>query len=476
MELKKSFIRALAFAFAVPLVGAGDLRRLEHNHPDLLVDLGVGLWAWPLPMDFNGNGLTDLVVVCTDVPSNGVYFFENTGRLDAERGLPVFKGAVRLGDALDNPQVSYVGGKPVVTTPGKVYPRFKESVFAEGVEIPAPPVDLIHPAEGSVGAAPGRPRIRANQWRFFDFDGDGVQDLIVGVGFWGDYGWDDAYDQKGQWLNGPLRGLVYVLRNAGSDAEPVYDEPFPLLTTDGVPVEVYGRPSPSFADFTGDGKPDLICGEFRDGFTFFKNVGTRERPLYAPGRPLTHGDQILRMDLCMITPVAYDFTGNDWPDLVVGDEDGRVALLEHTGRVVDGMPLFLPPRYFRQEADAVKFGALVTPVGFDWNGNGRDDILAGNTAGEIGFIENLGGDPVRWAAPRLLEAGGEGIRIQAGPNGSIQGPAEAKWGYTTLTVADWDHDGLPDLIVNSIWGRVIWYRNIGTRTAPALAPAQAIEV
>ena len=34
------------------------------------------------------------------------------------------------------------------------------------------------------------------------------------------------------------------------------------------------------------------------------------------------------------------------------------------------------------------------------------------------------------------------IRIQAGPNGSIQGPCEAKWGYTTLSVADWDHDGL----------------------------------
>ena len=42
----------------------------------------------------------------------------------------------------------------------------------------------------------------------------------------------------------------------------------------------------------------------------------------------------------------------------------------------------------------------------------------------------------------------------AGPNGSIQGPAEAKWGYTTLNVADWDGDGLPDIVLNSIWGEV----------------------
>ena len=458
---------ACVYLCAMPFLGANDLQRLKYNHPGLLVDLGVGLWAWPLPMDYNENGLTDLIVVCTDTPSNGVYFFENSGYPDKDTGLPFFKAAVRLGDALDNPQVSYVGGKPVVTTPGKVYPQFNASVFAKGVEIPAPPANVIHPEEG---------RIRANQWRFVDFDGDGTQDLIVGIGFWGDYGWDDAYDENGQWQRGPLRGLVFLLRNSGTDAQPVYGDPQPLLTTDGIPVEVYGRPSPSFADFTGDGKLDLICGEFRDGFTFFQNVGTREKPLFARGRPLTNGDRVLRMDLCMITPVAYDFTGNGWPDLIVGDEDGRVAILEHTGRVIDGMPLFLPARYFRQQADAVKFGALATPVGFDWNGNGRDDILVGNTAGEIAFIENLGGEPVRWVAPRLLEAGGEVIRIQAGPNGSIQGPAEEKWGYTTLSVADWDHDGLPDLIVNSIWGKIIWYRNVGTRSQPQLAPAQPIEV
>jgi hypothetical protein len=64
----------------------------------------------------------------------------------------------------------------------------------------------------------------------------------------------------------------------------------------------------------------------------------------------------------------------------------------------------------------------------------------------------------------------------AGPNGSIQGPAEAKWGYTTLNVADWDGDGLPDILVNSIWGKVEWLKNIGTRTEPRLAEPQPIEV
>jgi hypothetical protein len=116
---------------------------------------------------------------------------------------------------------------------------------------------------------------------------------------------------------------------------------------------------------------------------------------------------------------------------------------------------------------------------FDWDGDRDTDIIAGNTAGHIAFIENLSGSGVarpRWAAPRLLEAGGRTIRIIAGPNGSIQGPAEAKWGYTTQTVSDWDGDGLPDIIANSILGEVVWFRNVGSRTRPKLAAAQPVEV
>ncbi|MCH7686212.1 MAG: VCBS repeat-containing protein, partial [Planctomycetes bacterium] len=173
---------------------------------------------------------------------------------------------------------------------------------------------------------------------------------------------------------------------------------------------------------------------------------------------------------------AFDWDKDGDVDLIVGDEDGRVALVEHTGQVKNGMPRFMPPRYFQQAASEVKFGALATPCGFDWDGDGDDDILCGNTAGYVAFIENLGGNPLKWAAPRKLQADGKVLRIQAGPNGSIQGPCEAKWGYTTFTVGDWDHDGLPDLVVNSIWGKVVWYQNVGTREKPELAAARPVNV
>lgn len=447
---------------------AAELERLKYHHPGLVVDLGVGLWAWPLPMDFDGDGDLDLVVNCPDKPSNGVYFFENTSGDTAKNKMPVFKPGRRISQGMQNVQLSWdKDGQPIVMTPGHIYPDFRKTGLENGVALPLP--ENVHPR-----------RVRANMWRMVDYDGDGKLDIIVGVGDWTEYGWDNAYDARGRWMNGPLRGYVYWLHNIGTEDAPQYAPAEKVMAGDR-PVEVYGWPSPNFADFDGDGDLDLLCGEFLDGFTYFKNIGTRDRPQYAPGKRLKTGDgAYLTMDLQMITPTAIDWDKDGDLDLIVGDEDGRVAFVENTGQFdSDGIPIFAPPRYFQQEADEVKFGALATPYGYDWDGDGDMDILCGNTAGYIAFIENLSGPGVerpRFAAPRKLEAGGEVIRIMAGPNGSIQGPCEAKWGYTTLTVADWDGDRLPDLIVNSIWGKVVWYRNIGTRTAPRLAPAQPIEV
>ena len=445
------------------LLEASDLQRVRHNNPGLVVDLGVGLWAWPLPMDYDGDGDLDLVVSSGGLPYEGTYFFENPVGPDSNDPMPVFRPGIRIGEYRPNAQISYMEGHPaVVTTPNERHDLFRKHTFAKPTGL-AVDSDKVYASTG---------RIRAKQWKLADWENDGDLDLLIGVGDWGDYGWDDAFDSHGTWTNGPLHGYVYlaVQRQDGSYAEPR------KLTAGGAPVDVYGMPSPSLADFDLDGDLDLICGEFLDGFTYFENIGTREFPKLASGRRLEADGQPVRMDLQMITPTAVDWDGDGDPDLVVGDEDGRVAFVENLGIIQEGMPTFAQPRYFRQEAEYVKFGALITPQGTDWDGDGDEDVVAGNTAGHIGFIENLGGTPPRFAAPRYLKAAGETIRIQAGPNGSIQGPCEAKWGYSTISVADWDGDGRADIIANSIWGRIVWYRNVGSKRTPRLEAAQPVRI
>jgi predicted neuraminidase len=470
-------IHAAAFAVAVALVAAAPasaagLEPLPYNHPGLVVDLGVGLWAWPIPADADGDGDFDLLVSCPDKPSNGVWLFENPGTDTAADPLPAFRPGRRLSPTVHYVMPSWVDGALRVLSPGVEYRDFART--GTQAKSPLPVAANWYTPRGT---QPKGPKVRHNQWRYADYDGDGRLDLVCGVEDWSDYGWDDGYDASGTWTHGPLHGFVFVLagRPDGTFAEPE------RLEADGRPVDVYGCPSPNLADFDGDGDLDLLCGSFLDRCTYFQNVGTRTAPRYAAGVPVRTVDGApLALELEMIVPVAFDWNKDGRIDLVVGDEDGRIAFVEHAGRTAaDGGPLFHPPRYFRQQADTLKCGALATPVGVDLDDDGDTDILSGNTAGFLELFENLSGKGVaepRWAAPRRIEAGGKTLRIMAGPNGSIQGPAEAKWGYTTATVADWDGDGPLDIVLNSILGDVVWLRNEGTRKEPRFAAPAAVEV
>ncbi len=431
--------------------------RLSYNNPGLSVDLGVGLWAWPLPMDYDEDGDYDLLVSCRDVPFNGIYFFENT----TGEAFPVFDPPVRIGDALKDIQISYVDGAPRFLQPGRELLNFKTSL-----------------AENTKALYPGdvfkkfHNNIRFNQWKYVDYEHDGDLDIVVGIQDGEDYGWDNAFDANGHWTNGPLHGFVYLIENVNGTYE-LKDK----ILADGKPIDVYGAPSPNFDDFDNDGDLDIICGEFLDRFTWFENIGTRENPRYTEGRFLENQEGTIKMDLEMILPVSLDWDKDGDIDLIVGDEDGRVAFIENTGTIKDHMPVFNSPRYFQQEAQYVKFGALVTPFSTDWDDDGDEDLISGNSAGYISFIENLdGGDPPKWAPVKYLEAGNEVIRILAGENGSIQGPCEAKWGYTTISVADWNNDGLKDIIANSIWGKIVWYENIGSKGKPQLAKEKPVKV
>ena len=465
-----------------------ELLPLRYNHPGLVVDLGVGLWAWPIPCDADQDGDFDLIVSCPDKPSNGVWYFENRSGDTAINPMPVFQPAIKLSGTVHYVMPSYLGNEMRVLSPGKEYSNFTQSGTQDSFALSVP-ANFYKPQ----GKQTKGPKVRHNQWRYVDYDGDDILDLIVGVEDWSFYGWDDAWDRNGEWIAGPLRGFVYFLKGnpppkLASPTNPptqpekqTYQSPVAIEIESGQPLETFGCPSPNLNDWDGDGDLDILCGEFLDGFTYFQNVGSRQSPKYKSGdRVMTPQGVPLSMDLQMIVPVAFDWDRDGSLDLIVGDEDGRVAWLRNTGRLDSNQaPVFDPPQYFQQVADTLKCGALATPVGVDWDQDGDEDILSGNTAGYIEFFENLSGPNVespKWQKPKRLEVDGTPFRIMASHNGSIQGPAEAKWGYTTFSVADWDHDGKLDVVLNSILGQVVWLRNIGEPNAPRLSKPEPILV
>lgn len=195
-----------------------------------------------------------------------------------------------------------------------------------------------------------------------------------------------------------------------------------------------------------------------------------------PSRVLAAGTSGIALRHPSISPSVCAYpNASGQSDLIAAGEGGFYFYRFADRFTPQGAPVFENPTPVLQE-DAFLFpGKLPTLSVADWDGDGALDIVAGNSEGFVLFFKNIGSTEKPAFLPgERIQADGEDIHIQAGYSGSVQGLPEARWGYTSPTVADWNEDGLPDLLMGDITGSYTLYLNRGTKTAPALAEASPL--
>ena len=163
-------------------------------------------------------------------------------------------------------------------------------------------------------------------------------------------------------------------------------------------------------------------------------------------------------------------------DGLIACGEGSLYFYGFTGKFTQAdAPIYAEPVSVLQEHADLYAGTLPTPTTVDWNGDGVLDILAGSSEGFVLFFENIGSND----EPKLLpgtrvQAGGREIQVQAGYAGSLQGVQEARWGYLSPNVIDWNGDTLPDLITGDITGNYMIYLNRGTKAEAKLDAAHPL--
>ncbi len=111
------------------------------------------------------------------------------------------------------------------------------------------------------------------------------------------------------------------------------------------------------------------------------------------------------------------------------------------------------------EARVASFGSWVAPV--DWDADGDLDLLIGSFGGDLFLRLNEGTreSPVYGTQSIPVEADGKPLHVNR---------------HAAPAVADWNGDGLWDLVVGSADGAVGWYANTGLSGRPKFGPYQQL--
>ncbi|WP_256009869.1 FG-GAP repeat domain-containing protein [Desertivirga xinjiangensis] len=189
----------------------------------------------------------------------------------------------------------------------------------------------------------------------------------------------------------------------------------------------------------------------------------------SPRRYLVDKEGIILRNPNVGSSVAYFYDSSENQGLFTLGEGGIYYYKNTRKKDAKGNLIFNDPEHLLSEHTRLHGGSLVVPNVTDWDADGKLDLIAGNSMGFIFFFKNIGtNEKPAYMDPEYLKAGDKIIHIQPGYREDIQGPGEARWGYTCPTVADWNADGLPDILMGDSRGKFMVFLNIGTKNQPKL--------
>lgn len=243
--------------------------------------------------------------------------------------------------------------------------------------------------------------------------------------------WDN--DGKKDLLVGNSTGDLILYRNTGSDASPDLTKGLPLIRNDTFLA-------PFVVDWDNDGKKDLLIGTRDGNVLFFRNTGSDDTPsIVSNGIP-----QVTALPDGYARPLAVDWNGDTKKDLLVGNGIGKINVFLNTG--LDGQPKFDAPPFPALSLEPSRISPFVVT---DWDGDGKKDILVGTSEGFIFLYLNQGTDQ------EGRDTFGNPIPIQSGPSGAKQDINVGA--YASPFVADWNHDGMKDLLIGNGNGEILYY-------------------
>ncbi len=260
-------------------------------------------------------------------------------------------------------------------------------------------------------------------------------------------------------------GIVRAYINSGTKTEPKFThaETVPIFPPHVAKDEKWDRslwtwphgiPKISLFDWNRRGVPDLIYGNYGGDILMIHHAGNASAPSYP--QPAVYAKACVPTNSKrpwgnLFAPCAYDWNKDGRPDLLIGEGSYSanavyVLLNQSSGS---------EPKFTEEQRHYLCYGdgrEQLVPTVADWNGDGQPDVLVGDRKGTVGVYLNPGG----WKPGMELPLA---TMVTFGKLATLGTPVAPH-------AADYNGDGLFDLLIGKANGRVALALNKGTATEP----------
>lgn len=154
---------------------------------------------------------------------------------------------------------------------------------------------------------------------FFDVNGDGLDDLLVG-----NKGYYDSTDIYG--IMAFYTAKISYYENVGTAGAPS----FQLITNDwlGMSAKGYSKMVPAFGDLNNDGVADMVVSQSNGYLSYYENTA----PAGSPANFVLNTDSLAYNQYGPnFYPLLYDVDGDNMLDLVAGQKEGNIKVFLNMG-------------------------------------------------------------------------------------------------------------------------------------------------